>query len=74
MEKQTAKDRLAGAIMSKENRKELEAALENVLACEQRTATLKALEVVHECVVEKIPEADTTSQDDPVESPTSGLV
>ena len=56
MEKQTAKDRLAGGLMANKNKAELEAALNNVLAKEQEVAELKATSVVYETTVEKVVE------------------
>ena len=56
MEKQTAKDRLAGGLMANKNKAELEKALSNVLEKEQEVAELKATSVVYETTVEKVVE------------------
>ena len=56
MEKQTAKDRLAGGLMANKNKAELEKALNNVLEKEQEVAELKATSVVYETTVEKVVE------------------
>ena len=60
MEKQTAKDRLSGAMMSNTNRVALEKALQNVVNAEQQIAELKATEVVYEQTVEKVVEVENT--------------
>lgn len=58
MEKQTAKDRLAGGLMANENRAELEKSLQTVLEKEQEVADLKATSVVYEKTVEKVMEVE----------------
>ena len=58
MEKQTAKDRLAGGLMANKNKVELEKALNNVLEKEQEVAELKATSVVYETTVEKVVEVE----------------
>lgn len=58
LEKQTAKDRLAGGLMANKNKAELERALNNVLEKEQEVAELKATSVVYETTVEKVVEVE----------------
>ncbi len=58
MEKQTAKDRLAGGLMANKNKAELEKALNNVLEKEQEVAELKATSVVYETTIEKVVEVE----------------
>lgn len=69
MEKQTAKDRLAGGLMANENRAELEKSLQTVLEKEQEVADLKATAVVYETTVEKVVEVEN-----PQPSENDGLI
>lgn len=69
MEKQTARERLAGGLMASKNRAELEKSLQNVIEKEQEVAELKATAVVYEQTVEKVVEEEKTQQ-----NPNDGLI